>query len=96
MRRALLAVVDSSSLLASDQVFPDRVGKIYHLAQSDAQRWYFAQEMKPDQVLQLKGWDSLDDGRTRFNAHGAFELDDTTESILVRESIDLRTMVIIE
>ena len=101
VRRAPLAVVDSSSLqpddlVATDQVFPDRVGEIYHLAHSDAQRWYFAPEMTPDEVLLLKGWDSLDDGRTRFNAHGAFELDNTTENTPPRESIELRTLVIIE
>jgi len=101
VQRAPLAAVDSSSLqpgdlVATDQVFPDRVGEIYHLAHSTAQRWYYAPEMKPDEVLLLKGWDSLDDGRTRFNAHGAFELDGTTENTPPRESIELRTLVIIE
>ena len=52
--------------------------------------------MKADEVLLLKGWDSLDDGRTRFNAHGAFELDDTDETTPPRESIELRTLVIVE
>tara|TARA_A100001037_G_scaffold204230_1_gene182698 strand:- start:180 stop:1049 length:870 start_codon:yes stop_codon:yes gene_type:complete len=101
VQRAPLAVVDSSSLrdddlVATDQVFPDRVGEIYHLAHSPQQRWYFAPEMQADEVLLLKGWDSLDDGRTRFNAHGAFELDDTDETTPPRESIELRTLVIIE
>ncbi len=101
VKRAPLAVVDSSSLqpgdlVATDQVFPDRVGEIYHLAHSPAQRWYYAPEMTPDEVLLLKGWDSRDDGRTRFNAHGAFELADTDENTPPRESIELRTLVIIE
>ncbi len=101
VRRAPLTVVDSSSLqpgdlVATDQIFPDRVGEIYHLAHSPAQRWYFAPEMNPDEVLLLKGWDSLDDGRTLYNAHGAFELEGTDENTPPRESIELRTLVIIE
>lgn len=101
VKRAPLAVVDSSSLqpddlVATDQVFPDRVGEIYHLAHSPKQRWYYAPDMMPDEVLLLKGWDSLDDGRTRYNAHGAFELPDTDENTPPRESIELRTLVIIE
>lgn len=101
VRRAPLAVVDSSSLtpgdlVATDQIFPNRVGEIYHLAHSPRQRWYYAPEMTPDEVLLLKGWDSLDDGRTRFNAHGAFELPDTDPNAPPRESIELRTLVIIE
>jgi len=100
VQRAPLAVVDSASLqpddlVATDQVFPDRVGEIYHLAYSPLQRWYFVPEMRDNEVLLLKGWDSLDDGRTRFNAHGAFELDDTDENTPPRESIELRTLVII-
>lgn len=101
VQRAPLAVVDSTSLqpddlVATDQVFPDRVGEIYHLSYSPTQRWYFAPEITPDEVLLLKGWDSLDDGRTRFNAHGAFELTDMDENAPPRESIELRTLVIIE
>ena len=100
VQRAPLAVVDSASLqpddlVATDQVFPDRVGEIYHLAYSPLQRWYFVPEMRDNEVLLLKGWDSLDDGRTRFNAHGAFELDDTDKNTPPRESIELRTLVII-
>ena len=30
-----------------------------------------------DEVLLIKGWDSLDDGRARFTPHGAFEQPDT-------------------
>ncbi len=101
VQRAPLAVVDSSSLrpedlVATDQVFPDRVGEIYQLAHAPTQRWYYAPDMTPDEVLLLKGWDSLDDGRARFNAHGAFELDGTDEATPPRESIELRTLVIIE
>ena len=80
-QRSPLALADASSvrpedLIATDQVFPDRVGEIYHLAHNPAQRWYYAPLMTPDEVLLIKGWDSLDDGRARFTPHGAFDLPD--------------------
>ncbi len=101
VQRAPLAVADASSvrpedLIATDQVFPDRVGEIYHLAHAPSQRWYFTPRMTPDEVLLIKGWDSLHDGRAQFTPHGAFELPDMDESAPPRESIELRALVIIE
>ena len=101
VERSPLAVADSSTvrfedLIATDQVFPDRVGEIYHLAYDPSQRWYYAPRMTPDEVLLIKGWDSLDDGRARFAPHGAFELPDTPEDAAPRESIEVRTLVVIE
>ena len=101
VRRAPLAVADASSvrpdeLIATDHVFPDRVGEIYHLAHAPSQRWYFAPAMTRDEVLLIKSWDSRDDGRARFTPHGAFELPDTDETAPPRESIEVRTLVIIE
>ena len=101
VQRAPLALADASSvrpeeLIATDQVFPDRVGEIYNLAHAPSQRWYFAPCMTPDEVLLIKGWDSLDDGRAQFTPHGAFELLDTDETAPPRESIEVRTLVIVE
>jgi hypothetical protein len=101
VERSPLALADAASvrpedLIATDQVFPDRVGEIYHLAYHAAQRWYYAPRMTPDEVLLIKGYDSLTDGRARFTPHGAFDLPDTPESAPPRESIEVRTLVIIE
>jgi hypothetical protein len=101
VERSPLALADASSvraedLIATDQVFPDRVGEIYHLAHHRSQRWYYAPRMTPDEVLLIKGWDSLDDGRARFTPHGAFDLPDTPEDAAPRESIEVRTLVVIE
>jgi hypothetical protein len=100
VERSPLAVADGSSvrfedLIATDQVFPDRVGEIYHLAYHPSQRWYYASRMTPDEALLIKGWDSLDDGRTRFTPHGAFELPDTPADAAPRESIEVRTLMVI-
>ena len=101
VRRSPLAVADASSvraeqLLATDQIFPDRVGEIYQLAHAPTQRWYYAPEMTPDEVLLLKGWDSVDDGRARFTPHGAFSYAETPDDAPPRESIEVRALVVIE
>jgi hypothetical protein len=101
VQRSPLALADASSvapedLVATDQVFPDRVGEIYHFAYDPAQRWCYAPAMTPDEVLLIKGWDSLDDGRARFTPHGAFDLPDTPDSAPPRESIEVRTLAVIE
>ena len=87
--------VEPADLIATDQIFPDRVGEIYHLTYNPAQRWYYAPLMTPDEVLLIKGWDSLDDGRARFTPHSAFRLPHSSKAP-PRESIETRTLVIIE
>ncbi len=101
VERSPLALADASTtqpqdLIATAQVFPDRIGEIYNVAHDAAQRWYYAPEMTPEEVLLIKGWDSLDDGRARFTPHGAFHLPDTRQDTPARESIEVRTLVIVE
>ncbi len=101
VERSPLALADASSvsadeLIATDQIFPDRVGEIYNVAHADTQRWFYAPEMTRDEVLLIKGWDSLDDGRARFTPHGAFDPADVRAEAPPRESIEIRTLVILE
>ncbi len=101
VERSPLALADASSvkpeeLIATDQIFPDRVGEIYNVAYAPEQRWYYAPRMTRDEVILIKGWDSVDDGRARFTPHGAFALPDTREDAPARESIEVRTLVVIE
>ena len=99
--RTPIALADAGSvrpdeLIATDQVFPDRVGEIYQLAHAPDQRWYWAPSMQRDEVLLIKGWDSLDDGRARFTPHGAFQLEDQDPHAPPRESIEVRTYLVFE
>ena len=99
--RSPLALADSSSvptedLIATDQRFPDRTGEIYQLARGEGHRWYYASEMTPDEVILIKGWDSIDDGRARFTPHGAFTHPGETEDMPPRESIETRTYLVFE
>lgn len=101
VRRSPLALADASSigageLVATDQVFPDRIGEIYQVAHAPTQRWYYAPEIAPDEVILIKGWDSVDDGRARFTPHGAFSFDRTPADAPPRESIEVRALVVIE
>ena len=100
VERSPLALADAArvrpeDLIATDRVFPDRVGEIYHLAFHPGQRWYYAPLMTPDELLLIKGYDSLTD-RARFTPHGAFDLPGTPADAPPRESIEVRTLVIIE
>ena len=99
--RTPIALADAGSvrpaeLIATDQVFPDRVGEIYQLAHAPDQRWFWAPRMQRDEVLLIKGWDSLDDGRARFTPHGAFQLDGQDPGAPPRESIEVRTYLVFE
>ncbi|MDX1431515.1 MAG: CmcJ/NvfI family oxidoreductase [Gammaproteobacteria bacterium] len=101
VRRAPLALADASSiapgeLVATDQRFPDRVGEIYQVAFGRAQRWYWTPRMTPDEVLLIKGWDSVERGVARFTPHGAFRLPDQDESAPARESIEVRAYLLFE
>ncbi len=101
VQRTPLALADASSIapderVETDQVFPDRVGEIYHIAHNQTQQWYWAPEMTRDEVILIKGWDSLDDGRARFAPHGAFKLPEQDNNLPPRESIEVRTYVIFD
>lgn len=101
VRRTPLALADASSiakkeLIATDQVFPDRVGEIFQLAYGAGQRWYYASEMRRDEIFLIAGWDSADPTGSHYAPHGAFELPGTAPDAPPRESIEVRTFVIIE
>jgi hypothetical protein len=101
VKRTPLALADAQSMkaeemLATDQIFPDRVGEIYQIAHSEDQIWYWAPEMRRDEILLIKGWDSDEDETTRYSAHGAFRLPDQNPDDPPRESIETRTYVIFD
>ncbi len=101
VERSPLALADASTvaqedLIATDQIFPDRVGEIYNLAHAPSQRWYYAPQMTENEVLLIKSWDSLDDGRARFTPHSAFNPPQVRNDAPPRESIEVRTFIVID
>jgi hypothetical protein len=99
---APLAVCDARSvapqdLIASDLVFRDRRGETYNLVYNPGQRWFYAPEMRADEVLLLKCFDSRNDGAvSRFAPHTAFTDPTAPADAPPRESIELRAFVIFD
>jgi len=58
--------VDERDLVPSALIYPDRTGEIYAVTFNPAHRWFYYPEMRADEVLLLKCYDSKEDGRARF------------------------------
>jgi hypothetical protein len=85
--------IDPGDLVASDLIYPNRKGEIYTVRYNPAHRWYYVPQMKADEALLLKCYDSATDGRTRFAPHTAFVDPTTPAGTPPRESIEVRTLV---
>jgi len=93
-----LAVCDARSLrpddlVATDLVYPDRVGEVYSVRYNPAHRWFFYSHSRRDEALLIKTYDSLEDGTARFSAHSAFDDPATPIGAAPRESIEVRALV---
>jgi hypothetical protein len=93
-----LAVCDArtvkpNELVASDLVYPNRVGETYSVKYNPDHQWFYVPGMTVDEVLLLKCFDSKTDGRARFAPHSAFADPTTPSDAPPRESIELRTLV---
>jgi hypothetical protein len=93
-----LAVSDARSvadgdLVATDLIYPDRTGEIYYVKFNPEHKWFYAPAMRDDEVLLIKCYDSIADGRARFVPHSAFVDPTTPQGASPRESIELRTLL---
>ena len=98
VRRSPLSFCDASSIDPKDLIpakihFPDtkHFGEIYALRKSAGQRWLYFSEMTHDEVVLIKGYDSLTEDVARFTPHTAFEYPDQDPNIGPRKSIETRT-----
>lgn len=99
VRDTPLAVCDARSVMASDLIegrvhYPKRVGEIYHAAHSPLHRWSYFPAMDRHEALVFKQYDSQVSGTSRFVLHAAFDLPDVPEDAPLRESIELRCLVV--
>jgi len=85
--------VEAQDLVASDLIYPHRIGETYSVSYRPSHRWYYFSRMRADEVLLLKCYDSATDGRARFAPHSAFTDPTTPADAPPRESIELRTLV---
>jgi hypothetical protein len=98
LRDAPLAVCDARTvkpehLVATDLIYPNRVGETYSVTFDPGHRWFYVPDMNVEDVLLLKCYDSETDGRARFTPHTAFTDPNTPPDAVPRESIELRTLV---
>jgi hypothetical protein len=91
-----LAVIDSRSiapddLIATERRYPNRVGEIYNLRYNPAHRWFYFPQMRRNEALVFKVYDSAEDGRARLTPHTAFKDPTTPADAPPRQSIEVRT-----
>jgi len=93
-----LAIADARSvapgdLLLAERRYPHRVGQTYRLTYSPAHRWFYFPEMRRDEALVFKVFDSEKDGRARFTPHTSFDDPSTPAGAPPRQSIEARALV---
>jgi hypothetical protein len=94
-----LAVFDSRTVSVADLVpgevrYPGRTGEIYLLTHSSRHRWSYYSAMDRHEALIFKQFDSQVSGVARYTPHAAFDLPDAPPDAPLRESIELRCLVV--
>jgi len=89
-----LALADARSiafedLMVAERRYPHRVGQTYRLKFNPQHRWIYFPEMRPDEAIVFKVYDS-DKERARFTAHTSFDDPATPPGAPPRQSIEMR------
>ena len=92
-----LAVADAQTvapgdLLVAERRYPHRVGQTYRLKYNPAHRWFYFPQMRRDEAIVFKVYDSEKDGRARFTPHTSFEDPTTPAGAPARQSIEARAL----
>jgi hypothetical protein len=92
-----LAVADARSvapedLLVAERRYPHRVGQTYRLKYNPRHRWFYFPEMRRDEAIVFKVYDSEKDGRARFTPHTSFDDPGTPPGAPPRQSIEARAL----
>lgn len=77
-------------LLVSDRRYPHRVGQTYRLKYNPNHRWFYFPEMRRDEALVFKVYESEKDGRARFTPHTSFDDPTSPPNAPARQSIEIR------
>jgi hypothetical protein len=90
-----LALADAKSiemddLIVAERRYPHRVGQTYRLKYNPKHRWFYFPEMRRDEALVFKVFDSEKDGRARFTPHTSFEDPTSPPNPRPRQSIEVR------
>jgi hypothetical protein len=92
-----LAMADARSvapddLLIAERRYPNRIGQTYRLKYSPQHRWFYFPEMRRDEAIVFKVYDSEKDGRARFTPHTSFDDPSTPPGAAPRQSIEARAL----
>jgi hypothetical protein len=92
-----LALADARSvapedLMVAERRYPHRVGQTYRLRYNPAHRWFYFPEMRRDEALVFKVFDSEKDGRARFTPHTSFDDPGLPPDSTPRQSIEARAL----
>ena len=83
--------VSGTDLLPAERRYPDRVGETYQLLYNSDHRWIYFPQMRRDEAVVFKVYDSQTDGRARFTPHTSFIDPTTPPNAPPRQSIEART-----
>jgi hypothetical protein len=94
-----LALCDSRSVSAQDLItaelrYPSRNGELYLVRQSPRHQWAYFPQMDNCEALIFKQYDSQVNSVARFTPHSAFDLPDIPRDAPLRESIEVRCLLI--
>ena len=92
-----LAIADAKSVafedfLLAERRYPNRVGQTYRLMYNPNHRWYYFPQMRREEALVFKVYDSEKDGRARFTPHTSFVDPQSPPGAPPRQSIEARAL----
>jgi hypothetical protein len=93
-----LALCDGKTIpvtgfIRNQRRYRDRTAETYHICHNPAHRWYYFPQMRRDEALVFKVFDTDPSAGVRFTAHTAFEDPTTPSDAAPRESIEMRALV---
>ena len=98
VQRSPLAFCDASTIKPGDLIPAkihftdnDHIGEIFALRKAAGQKWYYFSQMRHDETVLIKGYDTELGDVARFTPHTAFEYPDQDPAVPPRESIETRT-----
>lgn len=85
--------VGPDDLVSVERRAEERIGELQVSLPNAEQRWYYFPQMRMDEALLFKTFDSATDGRTRFTIHSSFKDPNAPPDAPARESIETRCLV---
>ncbi|HYA29954.1 MAG TPA: CmcJ/NvfI family oxidoreductase [Acidobacteriota bacterium] len=82
--------VSPGDMIVAERRYPHRVGQTYRLKYNANHRWFYFPQMRRDEAVVFKVYDSAKDGRARFTPHTSFQDPMSPPNAPPRQSIEVR------